>query len=110
MTTRVYIDARFEGVDEEGFFGASFNPIVFGGEDGDVLLAEVVLVLPRMWKHGRLVLALGIGYCGGVLLELSHGRPLRLSNISAWAWYGVSASAWYVVVLPCPLFGVCLWV
>ena len=101
----VDVDGWGEGLDVDGLFYTPFYPVMLGGENGDVLLPEMVVVFAGMLQHGRFVFAEIVAGSGGVLLESGCSGPLCFADISAWAGYGVVACAWYMVhVAVCFLF------
>ena len=97
VTAWVYVDGRDEGLDEDGLFYSPFNPVMFGGKDGDVLLPEMVIVFPGMLQHGRFIFTESIGGSGSMLLKSSCGGPLCFANIAAWAGCGICSCTWNMV-------------
>ena len=85
VAARIDVDGWVEGLNKEGFFNASFHPILIRREDGDIFFSEVVAVLACMLEHGRFVVAKSIGRGGEMLLETSANCSLGLTDIRAWA-------------------------
>ena len=59
----VDVDGGAEGLDVDGLFDAPPDPILLGYEDGDVVFAEVMLVVPSVLEHRGLVVAKSICGC-----------------------------------------------
>ena len=97
MAARVNVNGGIEGLDVNGLFNPSFGPIVLRGQDGNILLAKVVVIIASMLQHCRLVLPKSISGGRGVLLEAGSCSPFSLTDIPAWAWCRVGTSARYVV-------------
>ena len=69
MTAGVDVNGRGEAFNIQSLFYAPSNPVLFRGEDGHVLFAEMVAVIARMLEHGRLVFAKGIDGGGRMVVE-----------------------------------------
>ena len=72
VAARIDVDGWVEGLNKEGFFNASFHPILIRREDGDIFFSEVVAVLACMLEHGRFIVAKSIGRGGEMLLETTQ--------------------------------------
>ena len=97
VTSWVNVDGWVEGLDVYRLFYSPFNPVVFGGKDGDVLLPEMMIIFAGMLQHGGFVFAEIVAGGGGVLLESGCSSPLSFTDIATCAGYGIGSCTWYMV-------------
>ena len=86
VATRIDIYGWRESLYEEGLLDASADPVMLGGEDGDILFAEVVAMFARVLEHGGLILPKSISGGGSVIPEAGAGGAFSFTDIPAWAW------------------------
>ena len=51
MTARVDVDSGFEGFDEGSLIDPPLDPVIFIGQDGLVLFAEMVAIVACVLQH-----------------------------------------------------------
>ena len=51
VATRVDVDGGRKGFDVYGLRNPSFHPVLFVAENGDILSAEVVVMVARVLQH-----------------------------------------------------------
>ena len=69
VATGVNVYRGGETFDEQGLFNTPSNPVLFRGENGDILFTEMVVVFACMLEHGGFVFAESITGGGGVIVE-----------------------------------------
>lgn len=69
VPTWVNVNGGLEGLDENGFLDASFDPVLLTGKDGNVILTEMMLIFLCVFKHGGFVHPKCVVGCRRVFVE-----------------------------------------
>ena len=86
MATRINVYGGIEGLNKNGLFDPSFDPIVIRSWDCDVLFTKMVVVFACVLQHGRLILSERVSGGGSMLLKASCGCSFGFTDVPAWAW------------------------